>query len=78
MIKIEVNNNKCKIHAPAKQFMQLQKAYKVRNPNAYFIRMKGMAQPKVSPFVDGQPGNIPAIQINLAPAGKQLPGNKIE
>lgn len=51
MIKIQVNNNKCKLHGPIKDIMQIQEAFKVRNPNAFFIRKKGFAQ-------DGWDGKI--------------------
>lgn len=40
MVTIEVNNHKCKIHTGAKTFLRIQKKFKVRHPNAYFIRMK--------------------------------------
>lgn len=51
MIKIQVNNNKCRLHGPLKDLMQIQKAFKVRNPNAFFIRKKGAVQ-------DGWDGKI--------------------
>lgn len=39
MVKIEVNNHKCKIYTSAKNLLLIQKAFKVRHPNAYFVRM---------------------------------------
>lgn len=54
MIHIEVNNNKCKITGPIKDVMRMQKDFKVRNPNAYFIRLKGFAK-------DGWDGKIDYI-----------------
>lgn len=40
MVTIEINNNKGKLFGPRKDLMKIQKAFKVRNPNAYFIRQK--------------------------------------
>lgn len=45
MIKIQVNNNKCKLFGPIKDIMKMQEAFKVKNPNAFFIRKKGYAEP---------------------------------
>ena len=45
MVTIAINNNKCKIECTAKLRLQLQKAFKIRHPNAFFIRKGGYAQP---------------------------------
>lgn len=44
MVTIEVNNAKCKITGDIKVINQLDKAFSVKHPNAYFIRVKGFAQ----------------------------------
>lgn len=45
MITIEVTNDKCRISGDIKLLMQIQKAFKIRNPNAFFIRKRGNVQP---------------------------------
>ena len=44
MITIEVTNNKCRLYGDIKLLMNIQKAFKVKNPNAYFIRLRGNVQ----------------------------------
>lgn len=44
MVKIEINNHKGKIYAGAKELLQIQNRFKVRHPNAYFIRLRGNVQ----------------------------------
>lgn len=39
MVKIEVNNHKCRLHTDIKRLLSIQKNFKVRHPNAYFVRM---------------------------------------
>jgi len=40
MVTIEINNNKGKLFGGKKELLKIQKAFKVKNPNAYFIRQK--------------------------------------
>lgn len=44
MIIIEVNNNKCRLSGKLKTLVKIQKAFKVKNPNAFWIRQKGNVQ----------------------------------
>lgn len=50
MITIEITNNKGKLIGDIKKLMQIQKAFKVKNPNAYFIRLRAK---NVQPNWDG-------------------------
>lgn len=50
MITIEITNNKGKLIGDIKKLMQVQKAFKIKNPNAYFIRMRAK---NVQPNWDG-------------------------
>ena len=48
MITIEITNNKGKLIGDIKKLMQIQKAFKVKNPNAYFIRLRAKnVQPNI-------------------------------
>lgn len=40
MIKIEINNNEGKLIGKKKSLLKIQKAFKIRNPGAFFIRKK--------------------------------------
>lgn len=40
-IKIRVTNNKCKLEGPLKALIEIHKAFKVRHPNAYFVKLHG-------------------------------------
>jgi len=40
MILISINNNKCRLQGGAIQLKAIQKDFKIRNPNAFFIRKK--------------------------------------
>lgn len=44
MVTILINNNKCKLQGPLKILNKIQKDFKVRNPNAFFIRKMGNVQ----------------------------------
>lgn len=50
MITIEITNSKGKLIGDIKKLMQIQKAFKVKNPNAYFIRLRAK---NVQPNWDG-------------------------
>lgn len=54
MIKIEVTNNKCRLVGDRKILMKVQKKFKVRHPNGFFLRKGGYVQP-------GWDGNIDYI-----------------
>jgi len=45
MIQIVVNNNKCQLDGPIKKLVAIHKAFKVRNPNAFYIKKMGNVQP---------------------------------
>lgn len=44
-IKIEVRNNKCKLYGNLKHLLKIQKEFKVRHPNAFWVRKNGYAEP---------------------------------
>jgi len=44
MVTIIVNNNKCQLVGDRIILMKCQKAFKIRNPNAFFIRKRGFVQ----------------------------------
>lgn len=39
-ITIEINNNKCRVDGNAKVLMRLEKAFAIKNPNAFFMRSR--------------------------------------
>lgn len=45
MVRIEVTNTKCKLVGKRKHLLKIQRAFKVRNPNAYFLRLNGHVEP---------------------------------
>jgi len=54
MIQIEVNNNKCKLDGPIKSLMAIHKNFRVKHPNAFYIKKMG----RVPANWDGQIGYI--------------------
>jgi len=54
MIQIEVNNNRCKLDGPIKSLMAIHKKFRVKHPNAFYIKKLG----KVPRNWDGQIGYI--------------------
>lgn len=50
MVTIEITNGKCKLIGDIKTLIKIQKAFKIRNPNAFFIRARAK---NVQPNWDG-------------------------
>lgn len=52
MIKIEIGNQKCKIIANVVHFEKIYKKFKIKHPQAFYIRRSGAAQPNWDGCVD--------------------------